>query len=89
MDSDNKDGNPYPVKLIYFKFQPLEVVSRFRDSQPQVVKNVLYLFNFRPNIYKSGYLNSHFLPKTVTLKGQAQAKIIKKSILFWLLNMTI
>ena len=24
--------------IIYFNFQPLEVVSRYRDPQPQVVK---------------------------------------------------
>ena len=26
--------NPYPAKLIYLNFQALEVVSRYRDSQP-------------------------------------------------------
>ena len=36
---------------------------RFRDPQPQVVKKYLYLFNFRPNIYKSGYLNIRFVLK--------------------------
>ena len=44
--------NPYPAKLVYLNFQPLEVVSRYRDPQPQVVKNYSYLFNLRPNIYK-------------------------------------
>ena len=29
----------YPLKLIYFNFQPLEVVSRYRDPQPQVYEN--------------------------------------------------
>ena len=29
--------NPYPAKLIYLKFQLLEVVSRYRDPQPQVI----------------------------------------------------
>ena len=32
----------YPVKLIYLNFQPLEVVSRYRDPQPQVVENYSY-----------------------------------------------
>ena len=36
--------NPYPDKLIYFNFQPLEFVSRtaihnYRDPQLQVVVN--------------------------------------------------
>ena len=42
-------------------FQPLEVVSRYRDPQPQVVENYPYLINFRPNIYKSGCLKSQFI----------------------------
>ena len=46
--------NPYPAKLIYFNFQPFEVVSRYRDPQLQVVENYSYLFNytssFQPNI---------------------------------------
>ena len=45
--------NPCPAKLIYLDFHPLEVVSRYRDPQPQVVENYSYLFNLRPNIYKS------------------------------------
>ena len=45
--------NPYPANLIYFNFQPLEVVSRYRDPQPQVVENYSHLFKLRPNIYKS------------------------------------
>ena len=45
---------PYPAAwLIYFNFQPLEVVYRYSDPQPQVVENYSYLFNLRPNIYKS------------------------------------
>ena len=44
--------NPCPAKLIYLDFQPLEVVSCYRDPQPQVVENYSYLFNLRPNIYK-------------------------------------
>ena len=39
------DLNSYPAKLIYFNFQPLEVVPRYRDSQPQVVENYPFLFN--------------------------------------------
>ena len=35
--------NPYPANVIYFNFQPLEVVSRYRDSQPQVIENYSYI----------------------------------------------
>ena len=34
--------NPYPAELIYLNFQSLEVVSRYRDPQPQVVENYSY-----------------------------------------------
>ena len=65
MDTGTKiervDFNPYP-KLNYLNFQPLEVVSRYRDLQPQVVENYLYLLNLRTNIYKSRCLHSHFIP---------------------------
>ena len=37
--------NPYPVKLNHLNFQPLEVVSRYRDPQLQVAENYAYLFN--------------------------------------------
>ena len=30
---------PYPAKLIYLNFHPLEVVCRYCDPQPQVAKN--------------------------------------------------
>ena len=43
--------NPYPAELIYLNFQPLEIVSRCRDPQPQVVENYSYLCNLTPNIY--------------------------------------
>ena len=42
--------NPYPAKVIYF--HPLEVVSRYRDTQLQVDKNYSYLFHLRPKILK-------------------------------------
>ena len=41
--------NLYPANLV--NFQPLEVVSRYRDPQPQVAENYSYLFNLRPSIY--------------------------------------
>ena len=44
--------NPYHAKLIYLNFQPLEVVSRYRDPQPQVIEKYSYLFNLRPNMNK-------------------------------------
>ena len=54
-------AKPYPAKLIYLNFQPLEVVSRYRDQQPHVVENYIYLLNLRTNIYKSACLHSHFI----------------------------
>ena len=33
------DLSPYPAQLIFFNFQPLEVVSRYRDPQLQVAEN--------------------------------------------------
>ena len=44
MNDNELDINPYPAKLIYLNFQPIEVVSRYRDPQPQVVENWSYLF---------------------------------------------
>ena len=44
---------PYPGKLIYLNFKSLEVVSRYRDPQPQVAENYSYLFNLSTNISKS------------------------------------
>ena len=35
-------ANPYSAKLIYYNFQPLEVVSRYRDPQLQVGENYSY-----------------------------------------------
>ena len=60
---------PYPAKLIYLNFQPLEVVSRYRDTQPQVVENYSYLFNLRPNICNSYCLNPHFVPDNSDVIG--------------------
>ena len=36
--------NPYLAKLNYIIFHPLEVVSRYHDSQLQVAENYSYLF---------------------------------------------
>ena len=44
---------PYPAKLIYLNFHPLEVASRYRDPQLQVGENYSYLFNLRTIICKS------------------------------------
>ena len=45
--------NPYPAKLIYLNFQPLKIVSRYREPQLQVAENYSYLFNMTPDICKS------------------------------------
>ena len=57
------------LKLIYLNFQPLEVVSRYRDPQPQVIENYSYVFNLRLNIYKCWCLNSHFISNYSDLIG--------------------
>ena len=46
-DQLNKYSNPCPAKLI-LNFQLLQLVSRYRDPQPEVVENYSYLFNLRP-----------------------------------------
>ena len=43
------------LRIVFLNFQPLEVVSRYRDTQLQVVENYLYLFDLRQNIYKSWF----------------------------------
>ena len=44
--------NPCAAEYIYLNFLPLEAVSRYRDPQPQVLENYLYLVFFRPSLYK-------------------------------------
>ena len=61
--------NPYPAKLNYLNFQPLEVVPRYRDAQLQVSENYSYLFNLTPNIFKSWCLNTYFIPNNCDLIG--------------------
>ena len=61
-DQSNECVNPYPAKLIYLIFHPLENVSRYRDPQLQSAEKYSYLFNFRPNICKSWYSNAKFSP---------------------------
>ena len=47
---------------MYSNFFLLEVVYRYRDPQLQVDENDLYLYNLWPNICKSWYLNTNFIP---------------------------
>ena len=42
--------NPFPAKLSYLIFQPIKVVSRYRDPKLQVCDNYSHLFNFKPNV---------------------------------------
>ena len=37
----------FPAKVSYLNFHPLEVVSRYRETQLQVGENYLYMFNLR------------------------------------------
>ena len=45
-------SDPCHTKFICLNLQPLEVVSRYSDPQPQVVENHAYLFDLRRNICK-------------------------------------
>ena len=44
--------NPFPAKLSYLNFHPLEVVGRGSEPQLQVGENYSFLFNLRSNICK-------------------------------------
>ena len=59
--------NAYPAKLNNFNFQPLEVVSRYRDPQLQEAENYSQLFYLSTNIGKSGCLHPHFIPNNSDL----------------------
>ena len=52
--------NPYTsVKLNYWNFHPLEVVSGYRDPQFQVSENYSYLFNLNEMNRALGHLCAH------------------------------
>ena len=42
----------YHTNLIHLNLHPLEVVSRYSDTQLQVGENYSYLFNLTQNIFK-------------------------------------
>ena len=44
-------SNPFPAKLIYLNFHPLEVVSRYRDPQLQVAENYYDLHSKNWKLY--------------------------------------
>ena len=64
----------YSAKLIYWHFQPLQVVSRYRDPQPEVVENYTYLFNLITNNNKYLCLNRHFILNVSDLIGNFKKK---------------
>ena len=39
-------ANPYPAEVIYLNFNPLEVVSRYRDPQLEVAENYFFICKF-------------------------------------------
>ena len=49
------------VKLINLNFHPLEVVSRWRDSQLQVSENYSDLTKWSATLFKSCWFMSHFI----------------------------
>ena len=61
--TDGSRVNPYPANLIYLNFQPLEVVSRYRNPQLQVDENYSYLFKLSTNICKSWCSDTYFISK--------------------------
>ena len=54
----------YPWSAIFkiINFHLLQIVSRYRDPQFQVGANYTYVYNLRPNICKSWYMNTYFVP---------------------------
>ena len=46
------------ISVIYLNFYPLEIVSRYRDPQLQVIENYSYVFNLSTNICKSCCLDT-------------------------------
>ena len=65
--TNNKRINPYPAKVIYLNFQPLEVVSRYRDLQLQGAENYSYTFNLTTNIFKSFCLDTRIISNNSNL----------------------
>ena len=59
------------LKTLHGKNHTLEVVSRSCEPQVQVGKSYSYFFNLRPNIFKSGCSNNHFIPTVVSATGVA------------------
>ena len=57
----NISTSPDPAQIINLNFQPLELVSRYRDAQLQVTENYWYLFNLTSNSCKYWCLSSHFI----------------------------
>ena len=52
--------NPLTAKLFYFNFLPLEVVSRWRDAQPQVSENYSDLTKWRSTVFIYSWFMSLF-----------------------------
>ena len=53
--------NPLTAKLFNLILHPLEVVSRWRDLQPQVSENYSDFTKWRSTLFKSCWLMSHFI----------------------------
>ena len=63
---ENVNGDPQSTTLENYNFHPLEVVSRFRNSQLQVGENNLYLLNLR-RIFANLDLNTHYVSKKTVI----------------------
>ena len=68
---------PFPANLSYINFHPLEVVSRYSDTQLQAGENYSYLFNLGANICKSCEYLSRF--EVVDRVSETQLQVVEIS----------
>ena len=59
--NENVQINPLTAKLFNLNFHPLEVVSRWRDPQLQVIENYSDLTKWMSTFFKYCWLMSHFI----------------------------
>ena len=61
------------TELLNFNFQSLEVVSRYRDTQLQVIENLCDLWNLSPNIYQCFKTEGIFYFLQLIIRGDTGA----------------
>ena len=65
----SRPSNPYITELFKLFFQSLEVVSRYRDTQPQVTENECDLSNLSPNINQCFKIEGIFYREQLVIEG--------------------